>query len=173
MELTPFVEDLRQELMTAAGTEGDARVLADRLVGAVASMARLSMLELLTVAADEITRDLVPGTVEVRLRGREPEFVVTPPPGTADLESRAPMPTAAPSERGGESLQTSGPDGAVTRINFRLPEQLKGQIEDAAARAGLSTNTWLLRTATAAIEGEAHGGGPGSGPARQYVGWVE
>ena len=35
------------------------------------------LLEALSDAAGEITRELAPGSVEVRLRGRDPEFVVT------------------------------------------------------------------------------------------------
>ena len=47
------------------------------------------LLDALSSAADEITRELAPGSVEVRLRGREPQFAVTPPhPATADGASR-------------------------------------------------------------------------------------
>src|ERR1700678_2085670 len=35
------------------------------------------MLDVLTAAMDEITWELAPGSVEVRLRGREPVFVVS------------------------------------------------------------------------------------------------
>jgi len=37
------------------------------------------LLDGLSAAADEITRELAPGSVEVRLRGRDPNFVVTTP----------------------------------------------------------------------------------------------
>ncbi len=78
MDLTPYVEDLRRELLAAAES-GEATELAERLVAAVASATRLTMLDVLSAAADEITRDMVPGSVEVRLRGRNPYFVVTSP----------------------------------------------------------------------------------------------
>lgn len=38
------------------------------------------MLNVLSAAMDEITRELAPGSVDVRLRGLDPDFVVTLPP---------------------------------------------------------------------------------------------
>ncbi|WP_432167068.1 hypothetical protein [Streptomyces sp. bgisy031] len=38
---------------------------------------------MLSAAMDEITRELAPGSVDVRLRGLDPDFVVTPPPRDA------------------------------------------------------------------------------------------
>src|SRR5688500_6517735 len=84
MNIESYVDTLRDELATAADAGGEeARALAERLSAATASAARLVLLEALSAAADEITRDLAPGSVEVRLRGREPEFVVTQPPGAS------------------------------------------------------------------------------------------
>ena len=81
MELEPYVSSLRQELAVAAAAGGDdAQALAERLTGPLEAAARLTLLEALSAAADEITRDLAPGSVHLRLRGREPGFVVTPPP---------------------------------------------------------------------------------------------
>jgi len=40
----------------------------------------------------------------------------------------------------------------MSRINLRMPDQLKGRIEQAAASEGLSVNSWLVRAATAALE---------------------
>ncbi len=80
MDLMPYVENLRRELAVAAAAGGsEARELAERLTGALESAARLTLLEALSAAADEITSDLAPGSVEVRLRGGDPAFVVTPP----------------------------------------------------------------------------------------------
>ncbi len=79
MELEPYVSSLRQELAVAAAAGGDdAQALAERLTGPLEAAARLTLLEALSAAADEITRDLAPGSVHLRLRGREPSFVVTP-----------------------------------------------------------------------------------------------
>ena len=80
MDLNPYVDELRHQLMIAAEAGGeDARLLAERLVAPLQSATRLVLLDALSAAAGEITSDLAPGSVEVRLRGRDPEFVVTSP----------------------------------------------------------------------------------------------
>src|SRR6185369_11488968 len=85
MDLTSYVDSLRRELAVAAELGGDeARALAERLAGPLESAARLALLDALSAATDEITRDLAPGSVELRLRGRDPSFVVTPPPDFGD-----------------------------------------------------------------------------------------
>src|SRR6476469_4709420 len=97
MDLTQYVEKLRRDLAVAADAGGeDARALAERLTAPLESAIRLTLLEALSAAADEITRDLAPGSVEVRLRGREPGFVVTPPPAEQPFEETAAPPPAAP-----------------------------------------------------------------------------
>src|SRR5438093_2626423 len=81
MDLTPYVENLRRELAVAAEAGGEeARQLAERLMAPLESAIRLTLLEALSAAADEITRELAPGSAELRLRAGEPEFVVTPAP---------------------------------------------------------------------------------------------
>ena len=144
MELGPYVDTLRQELGTAAAAGGEeARALAERLTAPLESAVRLTLLDALSAAAAEITRELAPGSVDVLLRNREPVFVVTPPP--ADEPAAAPSPVDAPPPVDGE-------DAATARINFRLPDSLKSRIEDAAGRAGLSVNAWLVRATAAALE---------------------
>jgi len=145
MDLTPYTESLRQELLAAAGP-GEVTALAERLAASVASATRLTMLDILSAAADEITRELATGSVEVRLRGRDPFFVVTP--GDGETEDEEPAPSPAP-----EAPAPTGKDGAVSRINFRPPEQLKQRIEAAATQEGLSTNAWLVRVVGAALAG--------------------
>src|ERR1700750_3308904 len=84
MDLTPHVEQIRGQLAVAAEAGGeDARALAERLTAPLESAIRLTLLDALSAAADEITRDLAPGSVELRLRGRDPSFGVTPPPAEA------------------------------------------------------------------------------------------
>jgi len=173
MDLTPYVDGLRQELLAAAGgSDSEALALAERLAGSVASATRLSMLDVLSAAADEISRSLVPGSVEIRLRGLNPHFVVTSPSAYDALDDD-PQPAPATSETTQAAAAT---EGAVGRINFRPPEQLKAQIEAAAAREGLSVNAWLVRVAAAAAAPTAAQQPPGRrgglGPTRHYVGWV-
>src|SRR5690242_18827141 len=87
VDLTQYVENLRRELSIAAEAGGeDARALADRLTAPLEPAVRLMLLEALSAAADEITRELAPGSVELRLRSGEPEFVVSPAPADEPAE---------------------------------------------------------------------------------------
>ncbi|MGX1882589.1 hypothetical protein [Streptomyces sp. NPDC055287] len=156
MDLTPYVDSLGHELAVAAAAGGEeARALAERLTAPLGSAARLTLLSALSSAMDEITRELAPGSVDVRLRGIEPEFVVTPPPAPEVSES-APVatgasmaPHVAPST---PPMTAEGDDGATARVNFRLPAHLKARVEEAAGQEGLSINAWLIRAVAAALE---------------------
>jgi hypothetical protein len=163
MDLTPYAERLRDELALAAEAAGpDARGLAERLVAPLDSSIRLMLLEALSAAADEITRDLAPGSVELRLRGGEPEFVVTPAPGddaAAELAPAQPPPSDAD-------------EGATARINLRLPEQLKAGVEQAAGRERLSVNAWLVRAVAAAVASDDRPRRRGTRVGQSYTGWV-
>src|SRR3954454_22187627 len=120
MDLDRYVEELRTQLVVAAEAGGDeARALADRLSGALEASARLMLLEALSDAANEITVELAPGSVEVRLRGREPELVVTPPP----VESSPPGVT--PNDVMVPSVTSDIDDGGTARLTLRIPESLK------------------------------------------------
>lgn len=177
MDLEPYVVTLRQEFAAAADAAGDdVRAIAERLAAPLEASVRLALLEAVSAAADEITTDLAPGSVYVRLRGREPIFVVTPPPAPYDegddqqAAAVTPGPPGLPPPPPGD-----GDDAATSRINFRLPEGLKGRIEDAAERAGLSVNNWLVRTAAAALEGQGPTRDRLARPARggqHFTGWV-
>src|SRR3954467_6554062 len=153
MDLTPHVEQLRRELATAAQAGGpDARELAERLTAPLESAVRLTLLEALASATAEITRDLAPGSVHVRLRGRDPEFVVSAPtaPPPADDAGPAAEPPFAPSPvvASVDDPAGAGADrGASSRINVRLPDDLRTRIEQAAARDRISVNAWLVRAA--------------------------
>ncbi|AUG75795.1 histidine kinase [Kitasatospora sp. MMS16-BH015] len=153
MELTQYVENLRRELTVAAGVGGeDARALADRLLLPLDAAMRLTLLEALSAAAEEISAELAPGAVDVRLRGGEAAFVVTPPPGVGEPAGPAPAEVRVP--------VVEGEDAAMVRINLRLPAGLKGQIEDAAAAGGLSTNAWIVRAAAAGLAQEGRRSAP-------------
>jgi hypothetical protein len=149
MHLDRYVDDITRQMAVAAAAGGpEAESLAERLVLPLRSAVRLALLESLSAAADELTLELAPGSVEVRLRGGEPAFVIegvaaTPPaaePGPAPLRAHADTPTVEPDE------------GASTRINLRMPDTLKARVEAAALREGRSVNAWLVRAATAALD---------------------
>ena len=170
MELEPYLINLRQEFARAAeAAGGDSAAAAERLMAPLESSVRLALLETLSAAADEITRDLAPGSVHVRLSGRDPAFVVTLPPAEPSGEP------APPSSAAASASAAEGDDGAMARINFRLGEQLKGRIEQAADRAGLSVNSWLVRAAAAALQNDDSGRDRAPRAPRgsqHYTGWV-
>ena len=175
MELSTYVDNLGRELAVLAETGSDeVRALVERLSGSLESAIRLTLLETLSAAADEITLDLAPGSVELRLRGRDPSFVVTLPP--SDHPADAPVETSAPVARVEDVPVVD--DGATSRINVRLPEQLKAAIEEAAAKEGRSVNAWLVRAASAALHQADRDRRPESDIAgkrskRHYTGWVQ
>lgn len=151
MELGPYLEALDEQLVVAAATGGEeALSLAQRLTAALHSAAKLTLLDALSAAAAEITSELAPGSVELRLRGGEPEFVVTASPAEAAGEGneiRAPAVAWSAS-----AASPASGEGAIARISLRLPDQLKTQVEQSAEREGLSINAWLVRAIAAAIE---------------------
>jgi hypothetical protein len=175
MDLRPYVDNIQRQLSIAAEAGGDdARALADRLTAPLDAAVRLTLQEVLAAAADEITCELAPGSVELRLRPQGPEFVVTPP---------SEQPPADLDETGGTDAPTvwqvapgalEGDEGAMARVNLRLPDQLKARVEQAASSEGLSANAWLVRAAAAALEAPS----PGRRRERRaprgsqhYVGW--
>lgn len=173
MELTHYVESLRRELTNAAELGGeDARALADRLLPPLDAAVRLTLLEALSDAAEEISAQLAPGSVDVRLRGGAAGFVVTPPPA-APVSDEAP---AGPVEV--RLPVAEGDDAAMVRINLRLPGNIKALIEDAAAAGGLSVNTWIVRAAAAALAGEGRPARPAAlqksdrMAGQNYTGWA-
>ncbi|GAA5166007.1 hypothetical protein GCM10023321_56760 [Pseudonocardia eucalypti] len=172
MDLTVYVSNLGREFATLADAGGDeARALVERLTGSLESAIRMTLLEALSAAADEITRDLAPGSVELRLRGRDPNFVVTAPPAAPIEEPAGDEPATVD---GGALFAEDGPS---SRINVRLPEQLKAAVEEAAAKEGRSVNAWLVRAASVAVARADRDQRPEQRPsgrrARQsFTGWV-
>ncbi|GLX51804.1 hypothetical protein Shyhy01_47540 [Streptomyces hygroscopicus subsp. hygroscopicus] len=148
MDLTPYVDNLRRELSVAAEAGGEeARELAERLTAPLESAARLTMLNVLSAAMDEVTRDLAPGSVDVRLRGLDPDFVVSLPDAGAPVAAAEPVPVP--------QVPADADEGGTARVNLRLPAQLKARAEEAASREGLSVNAWLVRAVSAAVDGGA------------------
>jgi hypothetical protein len=175
MELRPYLESIHQQLADAAEAGGDdARALAERLAAPLDAAIRLALQDALGAAAEEITRELAPGSVELRIRGRNPEFVVTPAPteqssddfAHSGLDDASPFVPPTPGDTD---------DGGTSRINLRMPEHLKTRVEQAASSEGLSVNTWLVRAAGFALDrvdpSRRREGRAVPGPGR-YTGWV-
>ncbi|MEP6817460.1 MAG: toxin-antitoxin system HicB family antitoxin [Marmoricola sp.] len=143
MDITPYIESLRRDLVAAADAGGDdARAAAQRLALALDPATRLAIMEAISQAAAEITAEMPSGSVDVRLSGRELDFVVDAPAVTAPAPSVAPV---APSGADPE-------DDGVVRITLRLPESVKARAEELAASSGHSLNTWLVNTVRTATQ---------------------
>jgi hypothetical protein len=141
MDIAPYVSDLQNQLVQAAENgSDDTRAVAERLASGLDAATRLVLLDALSAAAGEITRDLAPGAVDVRLRGREIEFVVSPAPVESDDEHAA------------ASTAVDLDDASTSRTTLRLPDALKAQVDDAAAADGVSVNTWLVRAVATALQ---------------------
>jgi hypothetical protein len=148
MDLSPYLDALRRELAASAAPGGaDVHHAADLLTGSLEAAARLTMLELLSDAAAEITTRLGTATVDVRLRGRDADFEVT------DLST----PEEPPPAPGGPT-PTDG--GDLARVTLRLPEPVKEHVERAAAAEAISVNAWLVRAVTAALHHRDRSGAP-------------
>lgn len=171
MELEPYVDKLREQLAVAASAGGEEMLsLAQRLTAALDSAVRLTLLHALSAAAAEITNELAPASVELRLRGSEPEFVVAVPPP----ETEGDQTDGQGLSRGSATSGAVAGDGGTARINLRLPEQLKGQVEQSADREGLSINAWLVRAVAAAVDRGQPGPRRPQRTARsgqRYTGW--
>ena len=160
MELQSYVDAVRHELAVAAAAGGqDAEALADRLTAPLESAIRLALLEALSEAAEQITRELAPGSVDVRLRGRDPEFTVSP-----GMDEGADLPDVP------VVVEESEDDGGTWRVTLRLPEHLRARVDAAARGDGLSVNGWLVRAVTAALGGNPRRGRGDSG--KHFSGWV-
>jgi hypothetical protein len=157
MDTTALIDALRQDLVRAAEVGGDdAKAAAERLLLALEPALRLTLMDALSQGAAELSEALPGVAIEVRLKGREPAFVVV----------------SAPAAPGSEPPEAEDGEG-VARITLRIPEALKGRAEALAARRGQSLNTWLVAAARAAADGGAssHSQGYGRHGRHHLQGW--
>ncbi len=141
MDLSPYLDTLRRDLAATAAPGGpEVSRAAELLASSLEASARLCLLEALTDAAAEITAKLGDTSVEVRLRGRGADLVVTEAPPVEPHLPPPPTPTAAEAS------------ADLARITLRLPEPLKEQVERAASAEGISVNAWLVRAIAGAVQ---------------------
>jgi hypothetical protein len=159
MELSDYVARLRAELTSITRFAGeDVAKAAELLAETLESSVRLTLLDVLSAAAADITARLGDTAVEVRLADGEPTFVVL---------------TAPEDDRYEEPAQAAGadPEAGTARLTMRLPDPLKTRIEAAAARDGTSVNTWLVRVAGRALENPGRSGR--RGPGQRITGYAK
>lgn len=171
MELTPFVENVCGEFLLATeAAREEALAVAERLASALEASVRLTLLGALSAAAGEVSSDLAPQAVEVRLRGLDPALVVSPPAGPRT--AKAPQQQSQSQSQPEPYPPATEEDGAPARVNFRPPEHLKARIEEAAGREGLSVNTWLVRAVTTTLGGPSRPEDPPAQEGQYNVGWA-
>jgi hypothetical protein len=171
MELSEYTETLRREVATVTRFAGEEVARAGQMIAdSLDSSIRLTLLDVLSGAAAEITSRLEDTVVELRLSSGNPAFVVirAPQEPAVPPSPRTPPPTAGASAEAEEETGTS-------RVTLRLPDGLKARAEAAAARDGLSLNAWLVRAASRALDNPAGPSAPRSswrGPGRRITGYA-
>lgn len=177
MDLTPYVAALRDDLAAAAsvGDEATARA-GTSLAGALEPAVRLALMNALSDLAAEVSEALPDRSVDLRLRGREVNVVVTrdadAPPDGGFFAGPSSSPFVGAGRDGGGAGGPQGPPpppphgvgpdvGDVSRMTLRIVDQIKGQAERAAASQGMSLNSWVAQAVQGALRGQ--GGWPGGG----------
>ena len=160
MDLSPYIESVRAGVVSASSLADETtQHVAARLGTAIESSTRLALIRALSDAAGTISAELAPSSVEVRMVGSEPEFVVSIQ--TADAEPTLLMPE---SEHAGEDAAATSDveDEPVARISLRLPQSVKTRVDEIASAEGISTNAWLIRAVMDALSERS------SGPASEW-----
>jgi len=157
MDLSPYIESVRAGVVSASSLADEpTQHVAARLGTAIESSTRLALIRALSDAAGTISAELAPSSVEVRMVGSEPEFVVSIQ--TADTEPTLLMPE---SEQAGEDAAGAATsdveDEPVARISLRLPQSVKTRVDEIASAEGISTNAWLIRAVMDALSERSSG----------------
>jgi Ribbon-helix-helix protein, copG family len=147
MDLLPYLESVRVGVANASALADEhTQQVAERLGTAIESSTRLALIQALSDAAGTISAELAPSSVELRMVGQDPEFVVSVQ--TAEAEPTLLLPDREP----GEEADTESPDDEpVARITLRLPQSVKARVDEMASAEGISTNAWLIRAVMDAL----------------------
>jgi hypothetical protein len=198
MDLTPYTQNLRDDLLTAASVgDEDSRRAAALLASAIEPAARLAIMNALSDLAAEVTGALQDTTVELRLDGRDVRVAVTrhqaadagervshDPYFRKRTDDRHTGPAGSDETAdGGQSaedlrraMQDAG--GELSRTTVRLFNELKSQAERAASEQGVSLNTYISRAVSDSVrsavpnKGGHKGRGPGGPSGRNVTGYI-
>lgn len=151
MDLSPYIESVRAGVANASSLADEhTQQVADRLGTAIESSTRLALIQALSDAAGSISAELAPSSVELRMVGQDPEFVVSVQ--TTDSEPTLLMPEVEPAnEAASEPPIAEADDEPVARITLRLPQSVKARVDEMASSEGISTNAWLIRAVMDAL----------------------
>jgi hypothetical protein len=151
MDLSSYIESVRTGVRNASSlADEQTQHVAERLGTAIESSTRLALIEALSDAAGTISADLAPSSVELRMIGTDPEFVVTVQTGEAEPTLLMPE-TQVASAEAGEPSSTETDEEPVARITLRLPQSVKARVDEMASSEGISTNAWLIRAVMDAL----------------------
>ena len=146
MELSPYIESVRAGVVNASSlADEQTQHVAQRLGTAIESSTRLALIQALSDAAGTISAELAPSSVELRMVGQDPEFVVSLQTAEAEPTLLMPEPESASEET------AEAEDEPVARITLRLPQSVKARVDEVASSEGISTNAWLIRAAMDAL----------------------
>ena len=161
MDLSPYIESVRAGVVNASSlADEQTQHVAARLGTAIESSTRLALIHVLSDAAGTTSAELAPSSVEVRMVGSEPEFVVSLQ--TADAEPTLLIPESERAGEDGVGAATDVEDEPVARITLRLPQSVKTRVDEMASAEGISTNAWLIRAVMDALSERS------SGPAHEW-----
>src|SRR5215218_4188263 len=151
MNLSPYLEGVRTGVQNAAAlADENTQQVAYKLGTAVESATRLALISALSDAAGVISAELAPSSVELRMSGDDPEFVVT-----VSSPSREPALLLPGAGSGGEEVPADlgepDEDEPLSRISLRLPASVKARVDEQATKDGISTNAWLVRAVMDAL----------------------
>lgn len=153
MDLSPYLETVRHGIASAAALGDEhTRQVAERLGSAVESSARLALVRALSDAVAQISAEVAPTSVELRMNGADPDLVVVVPAPMTEPTLLMPEPDQAPDSEPEPDQSAPAPDEEpVARISLRVPASVKVKIDQMADRDGISTNAWLLRAVMDAL----------------------
>src|SRR4029453_7440959 len=159
MDLSPYIESVRTGVANASSLADEhTQQVAERLGTAIESSTRLALIQALSDAAGSISAELAPSSVELRMVGQDPEFVVSVQ--TAEAEPTLLMPEPEPgNEAPSNSPTAEADDEPAARITLRLPQSVKTRVDEMASSEGISTNAWLIRAVMEALA-DRSGRGP-------------
>jgi hypothetical protein len=172
MDLSQYVQQLREDLASAAAAGDEQTQRTGALLGAaIEPAARLAIMNALSDLAAEVTAALGDRVVEVRLDGRDVRVAVSRD------ESAEAGPEPDQPFRGFGGGFGGADTGDISRITLRLVEQIKNQAEQAAAAQGVSLNSWVAQAVQGALAGHRkpgrHGDWTRDREGKRLRGWVE
>ncbi|HEY9291566.1 MAG TPA: hypothetical protein VIP98_09845 [Microlunatus sp.] len=152
MDISKHVDTVRSGIVDAAAlADENTQEVARRLGTAVGSSARLALLDAISDATTEISAELAPGSIELRVVDGNPNFTVHVPQ-SAEPTLILPEQEAQPEpEQPAVEVDEPDEDEPMVRVSLRLPASVKNKVDETADGEGISTNAWLVRAIQTAL----------------------